>query len=102
MYFILVETVVFFQIGLDDVIGLLVDEFAAVNDLLTFLYESTGERYTGNELVTAGLAACAVEDEVRLDIVVQVAFLQLLPVNVQRLVLEELFVGSLGGIDFHD
>ena len=83
-------------------IGLLVDNLSAVNNLLTFLYESTSERYTGDKFVTVGLAACTVEDKVRLDIVVQVAFLQLLPVSVQLLVLEELFVGSLGGIDFLD
>ena len=81
MYFILIEAVVFLEIGLDDVIGLLVDNLSAVNNLLAFLYESTSERDTGDEFVTAGLAACTIVDKVRLDIVVQVAFLQQMAVN---------------------
>ena len=73
---VLVAPVVFLQVRLDDIVGMLGDDFTAVDNLLALLNQSAGQWDAGDELVAAGLTACAVIRQVGRDIVVQIQTLQ--------------------------
>ena len=83
---------------LDDAVGLVGDDFAAVYNLLTFLHQTAGQGNTRQQVVQAGFAALFVVHQIGHDIVVQVALLQRGTVGRQLLVEEQLLVGALGGV----
>ena len=74
---VLVTALAFLEVRLQGVIGLLIDDAAAVDNLLSALHDARGQWYGVEQVAVAGLAACLVIDEVGHDIVVQVTLLQL-------------------------
>ena len=67
---VLVAPVVFLQVRLNDIIGMLSDDFTAVDNLLALLDQTACQWDAGDELVAAGLTACAVVRQVGRDVVV--------------------------------
>ena len=85
-----------------DVVCLSVDDVATIDDLLSSLYETSGQGDAVVEFVQAGLTAVLVVGEVRCQVVVKVAFPQDVTVLCECLVKEDLFVGRDHGIDAGD
>ena len=88
--------------GLDDAVGVFVDDVTPSDDFLSFLCHAAGQRHTVHEVGQTGFAARLVEDEVGRDVVVEVALLQGLTVLAEHLVEKELLVGALLRIYVYD
>ena len=73
---VFVAQLVLFLERLDDAIGLLCHNLAAVHYLLSLLHQSAGQGNARQQVVLAGLAALLVVDQIGGDIRVQIAFLQ--------------------------
>ena len=83
-------------------IGVLVDYLAAVDDFLSGQHHAAGNGHRAQHVVTLGLRAFLVVNQVRLDIVNQVTPLQGLPVGSQLHVGKQLFVGGNDRVDATD
>ena len=79
--------------------GVCIDDVATVDDFLTGKHHATGDGDTTQHIGALGLAAFLVVDEVRLNILVQVASLQRLSLCFEARVLEKLLVGRQSGIE---
>ena len=97
---VLVAAVVLLDVRVDDAVGAVCHDFAAIHNLLPLLHQSAGQGNADQQLVLAGLAAFAVIGEVGDDVVVEVALLQGCPQGDEFLVHEQLLVGPLGRVDF--
>ena len=84
---------------LDDAFRLFVNNFSAVNHLLAALHHAAGQRNALLQVAQARLAALLFVNQVRHNVVVQVATLQQRVVLAEQRVLKQFLVGRLGRVD---
>ena len=89
---------VFLLERVENAVHLLVDDASAVNDFLSLLNHAHGQWYSVHEVVERSATLLPVVNHVGRDVVVEVAFLQYLPVLFERLVDEQALVGGLRSI----
>ena len=97
-----VASLVLFPERLHNPVGFLVYDVAPVYNLLSFLHHSTGQRHAVEQFVERGRAPFLVIDDVRYDIVRQIAALQRGLVGYQQRVVEQTLVGILGRMELFE
>ena len=96
---VLLTSLCFFLVGLQDVVSLLVDDITSVDDLLSFLYDTAGQGNAVVKFVEIGFATLLVVSQVRRDIVVEIAFPQYVGMLGEDLVVEDLLLGRDDRVD---
>ena len=90
---VLVTTLQFLLVGGKDVVGVVVDDIAPVDDLLPTLAETAGQWDAVVQVAQTGFAALFVVAQVGRDVIVEVTLLQDLPMAVLLGVEAQLLIG---------